>query len=112
VRAIRFLGSILATTLFIRSTSATSSTFGSLSSTSFEGLHRVHLLASNLYGYIEHTHEVSHVNGAIDALSIGPSACTSCFFVLVHVSFLFMRVVVHTCTYMSSNISHYSSGLN
>jgi hypothetical protein len=28
----------------------------------FEGLHCVHLAASNLYGYIEHTHETSHVN--------------------------------------------------
>jgi hypothetical protein len=39
----------------------------------FEGLQGVHLPASNLYGYIEHIHEVSHVNGAIDALSIGLS---------------------------------------
>jgi hypothetical protein len=40
----------------------------------FEGLHGVHLPASILYDYIEHTHEISHVNGATDALSISPSA--------------------------------------
>jgi hypothetical protein len=65
VRAIRFLGSILATARFIRS--------GSSSSTLFEGLHYVHLPASSTYDYIEHTQEMSLMNEASDALSIGPS---------------------------------------
>jgi hypothetical protein len=55
----------------------------------FEGLHGVHLHASTLYGYIEQTHEMSHVNGATNALSIGPSAGYTLFFVFVHVSLLF-----------------------
>jgi hypothetical protein len=94
-QAIRFLGSVLATARFIRSTSAASSTYGSSSSEPFEGLHCVHLPASNMYGYIKHTHEMSYVNGATDSLSISPSTGYFLFSVLVHVSFL--------CTaYMSS----------
>jgi hypothetical protein len=89
MRAIRFLGSVLATARFIRSTSAASSTSGSSWSAPFEGLHCVHLPALNLYGYIEQKHEMSRVNGATDALSIGPSAGYFLFSVLVHVPILF-----------------------
>jgi hypothetical protein len=60
------LESVLAIARFIRSSSS--------SSVPFEGLHCIHLPASSLYDYIEHTHEMSRVNGATDALSIGPSA--------------------------------------
>jgi hypothetical protein len=81
VWAIRFLGSVLATARFIRS--------GSSSLVPFEDLHCVHLPASSLYDYIEHTHEMSRVNGATDALSIGPSALYFLFSILVHVLFLF-----------------------
>jgi hypothetical protein len=69
VWAIMFLGRVLATARFICSTSVASSTFGS-SSTSFVVLHCVHLPVSNLYGYIEHTHEMFRVNGANDASSV------------------------------------------
>jgi hypothetical protein len=105
---IRFLGSVLATARFIRSTSVALSTLGSSSSASFEGLHCVHLSASNLYDYIEHTCEVSRVNGTTDALSIGPSAWYFQFFVLVHVSFLFTAYAsndkhmhIHVITYIT-----------
>jgi hypothetical protein len=67
VRAIRFLGSVLATAHFIRS--------GSSSSVPFKGLHCVHLPASSAYDYIEHTHEMSRVNGVINALSIRDVSC-------------------------------------
>jgi hypothetical protein len=75
------LGTVLATARFISS--------GSSSSAPFEGLHCVHLPASSSYDYIEHAHEMSRVNGAIDALSIGLSAGYFLFFILVHVLFLF-----------------------
>jgi hypothetical protein len=73
----------------------------------FEGLHGVHLPASNLYGYIEQTHEMSCVNGATDALSIDPSGtlCSS-YLCMFYCCLLLMRVVIHTYTYMSSHISH------
>jgi hypothetical protein len=106
---------VLVTARFISSTSAALSTSGSSSSTPFEGLHCVHLPASNLYIYIEHTHEMFRVNGASDVLSIGPSAGYFLFFLylcIFHFCLLFMRVVVHICIYMSSHISHCSSRLN
>jgi hypothetical protein len=80
----------------------------------FEGLYVVHLAASTLYGYIEQTHELSHVNGVTDALSIGPSAGTLCssYLCMFYCCLLFIRVVIHTCTYMSLHISYYFSGLN
>jgi hypothetical protein len=74
----------------------------------FEGLHCINLPALNLYGYIEHTHEMSRVNGAIDALNIGPSAVYFPFFVFVHVLLLFTAYAssdthmhIHVITYMT-----------
>jgi hypothetical protein len=107
VRAIRFLGTVLATARFIRSSSS--------SSASFEGLHCVHLPASISYDYIEHTHEMSRMNGATDVLSIGPSRGYFLFSIYVHVSFLFTAYAnsgTCICTYMSLYISHCYSGLN
>jgi hypothetical protein len=98
VRAIRFLGSVLATTRFIRS--------GSSSSASFEGLHCVHLPASSAYDYIKHTHEMSRVNGVIDALSIGPSAWYFLFSILVHVSFL-LTAYATSGTHMHIHVTTY-----
>jgi hypothetical protein len=49
----------------------------------------VHLPASGAYDYIEHTHEMSRMNGVIDVLSIGPSTRYFLFSILVYVSFLF-----------------------
>jgi hypothetical protein len=49
--------------------------------------------ASTAYDYIEHTHEMSRVNGAIDALSIGPSAGYTLFLVFVHILLLFTAYV-------------------
>jgi hypothetical protein len=45
---------------------------GSSSLVPFEGLHYILMSASILYDYIEHTHEMSRVNGATDALSSVP----------------------------------------
>jgi hypothetical protein len=52
-----------------------------------------HLPASTAYDYIEHTHEMSRVNGATNALSIGPSAGYIMFLVIVQVSLLFTTYV-------------------
>jgi hypothetical protein len=49
-----------------------------------------------MYDYIEHTHEMSRVNGATDTLSIGPSAGYNLLFVFVHILLLFT-------VYVSSN---------
>jgi hypothetical protein len=46
-----------------------------------------------LRDYIEHTHEMSRVNGAADALSIGSSAGYILFLVIVHVLLLFTAYV-------------------
>jgi hypothetical protein len=80
----------------------------SSSSAPFEGLHCVHLPASTAYNYIEHTHEMSRVNGATDALSIGPSAGYIVFLVIVHVLLLFTAYVssdthmhIHVVTYIT-----------
>jgi hypothetical protein len=74
----------------------------------FEGLHSVHLPAPTSYGYIEQTHEMSRVNGATDALSIGPSAEYTLFFVFVHISLLFTAYAssythmhMHVITYIA-----------
>jgi hypothetical protein len=63
--------------------------------------------ASSAYDYIEHTHEMSRVNGSTDALSIGPSAGYFLFSILVHVSFLFTTYAtsgthmhIHVVTYI------------
>jgi hypothetical protein len=47
------------------------------------------VLALTAYDYIEHTHEMSRVNGDTDALSIGPSAWYILILVIVHVLLLF-----------------------
>jgi hypothetical protein len=75
---------------------------------SFEGQHCVHLPASTAYDYIEHTHEMSRVNGATNALSIGPSAGYNRFFVFLHILLLFTAYVssdthmhIHVVTYVT-----------
>jgi hypothetical protein len=74
----------------------------------FKGLYGVHLPTSTLYGYIEHTPKMSRVNGAIDALSIGPSTGYILFFVFVHVLLLFTTYAssythmhIHVITYIT-----------
>jgi hypothetical protein len=69
---------------------------GLSSTASFEGLQYVHLPASIAYDYIEHTHEMSRMNGATNAVSIGPSAWYILFLVIVHVLLLF-TVYVSSC---------------
>jgi hypothetical protein len=49
---------------------------------------------------------MSHVNGATDALSIGPSAGYFLFFVLVHVSFLFTAYAISS-THMHIHVIEY-----
>jgi hypothetical protein len=68
----------------------------------------VHLPASTAYDYIEHTHEMSRVNGAIDALSISPSAGYILFLVIMDVLLLFTAYVssdthmlIHVVTYIN-----------
>jgi hypothetical protein len=94
-----------------------------LLSTSFEGLYCVHLPASTVYYYIEHTHEMSRVNGTTDDLSIGPSAEYTLFLVILHVLLLFTAYAsshahmhIHVVTYItlvfwtrSSHTSHWRS---
>jgi hypothetical protein len=73
----------------------------------FEGLHCVHLAASTTYDYIEHTHEMSCVNGAIDALSIGPSSGYTLFLIFVHILLLFtVYVSSDTYTHICCHIHH------
>jgi hypothetical protein len=59
----------------------------------FERLYFVHLPVSAAYDYIEHTHEMSRVNGATDAFSIGLSAGYTPFFGFVHVLLLFTAYI-------------------
>jgi hypothetical protein len=80
----------------------------SSSPTPFEGLYCVHLHASTAYDYIKYTHEMSRVNGATDALSIGPFAGFKLFFVFVHILLLFTAYVssdthvhIHVITYIT-----------
>jgi hypothetical protein len=75
VRAIRFLGEHTRD-CSLRSLDQHWSSFSL--SVPFKGLHCVHLPASTTYDYIEHTHKMSRVNGATDALSIGPPQGTLC----------------------------------
>jgi hypothetical protein len=65
----------------------------------FEGLRGVHLSASTVYDYIEHTHEMSHVNRVTDVLSIGPSAGYFLFYIHVHVSLHYLHI--HIITYIT-----------
>jgi hypothetical protein len=74
----------------------------------FEGLHCVHLPASTVYDYNEHTHEMSRVNGSTDVLSIGPFAGYTLIFVSVHVLLLFTAYMnsdthmhIHVVTYIT-----------
>jgi hypothetical protein len=71
-------------------------------------LHCVHLPASNLYVYIEHTHEMSRVNGVTDILIIGTSAGYFLFSVFVNVLLLCtaytssdIHIHIHVITYIT-----------
>jgi hypothetical protein len=79
---------------------------GSSSSAPFEGLHCVHLPASSLYNYIEHTHEMSRMNGATYVLSIDPSTGYFLFSILMHVLFLF-TAYINSGTHMLINVVTY-----
>jgi hypothetical protein len=87
-------GSVIATARLIRSTSAD------------RGLHCVHLPASTAYDYIEYTHDISRVNGATNALSIGPSAGYTLFSVFVYILLLF-TTYVSSDTHMHINVVAY-----
>jgi hypothetical protein len=74
----------------------------------FEGMLGVHLPTSTVYDYIEHTHEMSRVNGVTGVFSIGPSAGYFLFFILVHVLFPFTAYAssdtnmhIHVITYIT-----------
>jgi hypothetical protein len=69
------------------------------------GLHCVHLPATTVYNYIEHTHEMSRLNGATDALSIGLSEEYNLFFVFMHILLLF-TVYVSSNTYVHITCRH------
>jgi hypothetical protein len=51
------------------------------------------------YDYIEHTHEMSHVNRATNALSIGPSVGYTLFLA-------FMYILLLITTYVMSSDTH------
>jgi hypothetical protein len=72
----------------------------------FVGLHCVHLPTSTAYDYIEHTHEISHMNGATDVLSISSSAGYNLFFIFVHILLLF-TVYVSSDTHMHIHVVTY-----
>jgi hypothetical protein len=66
-----------------------------------------HLPALTMYDYIEHTHEMSRVNGATDALRIGPSAGYSLSLVFVHILLLF-TAYVSSDTHMHIHVIAYN----
>jgi hypothetical protein len=60
------------------------------------------------HDYIEHTHEMSRVTGATNALSIGPSVGYNLFFTFVHILLLITAYVnsdthmhIHAVTYIT-----------
>jgi hypothetical protein len=57
--------------------------------------------ASTAYDYIKHTHEMSRMNGATNALSIGHPAWYILFLVIVHV------LLMHSHTHMHIHIVSY-----
>jgi hypothetical protein len=66
------------------------------------------MFASIAYDYMKHTHEMSRVVGATDALSIGPSAWYTLIFVSMHVLLLFTpyvssdtHIYIHVVTYIT-----------
>jgi hypothetical protein len=74
----------------------------------FRPIHPPSRRLSTAYDYIEHTHEMSRVNGATNDLSIGPSAGYILFLVTVHVLVLFTSYVssdthmhIHVVTYIA-----------
>jgi hypothetical protein len=74
----------------------------------FEGLYCVHLPASTAYDYIEYIHEMSRVNEATDALSMGPSTEYTLFLVIMHILLLFtaytsshIHMHIHVVTYIT-----------
>jgi hypothetical protein len=104
VWTIRFLGIILATARFVRSTSTDQfprRRRHSMDCTAYIYLRRLRTTISNT------THEMSRVNGATDTLSIGPSAGYTLFLVFVHILLLFIAFVssnthmhIHIITYI------------
>jgi hypothetical protein len=106
VWAIKFLGSVLATARFVRSTSIDQvprRRRHSRDCTAYICLRRLRTTTSNT-----HTHEMSRVNGATDALSIGPSAGYTPFLVFVHILLLCTTYVssdthmhIHVVTYIT-----------
>jgi hypothetical protein len=96
VRAIRFLESVLATARFVRSSSTDQVSRRQRCSrdcTAYICLRRLRTTISNIHM------TMSRVNGATDTLSIGPSAGYNLFFVFVHILLLF-TVYVSSDTHM------------
>ena len=96
VWAIRFLGSVLATARFVRSTNVD------------QVPRRRRRSASTAYDYVERIHEMSRVNRATGALNIGSSAGYTLFFIFMHILLLFTTYVssdthihIHVITYIT-----------
>jgi hypothetical protein len=111
VRAIRFLGSVLATARFVCSTSV-DPVLGrrrrSRDRTVYTCLHRLCTTTSNI-----HTRCLVWMEPLMPWASVPPQG-TFCYLYLCmfYYCLLLMRVVIHICTCMSSHTSHWFSGLN
>jgi hypothetical protein len=76
--------------------------------TAYIFLHRLRTATSN-----KHTRCLVWMESLMPWASVPPQ-CTLCslYLYMFRCCLLLMQVVIHTCTYMSSHISHYFSGLN
>jgi hypothetical protein len=106
VRAINFFGSVLATARFVRSTNANSVLHRRCRSrdcTAYTCLHRLCTTTSNI-----HTICLVWMEPLMPWASIPPQGtfCSS-YLCMFYCCLLLMRVVIDTCTYMSSHTSHW-----
>jgi hypothetical protein len=106
VRAIRFLGSVLATTRSVRSTNADPVPHRrrrSRGCTAYICLHRLRTTTSNI-----HTRCLVWMESLMPWASVPPQGTLwSSYLCMFYCYLLFMWVVIHTCIYMSSHTSQW-----
>jgi hypothetical protein len=111
VRAIRFLGSVLATARFIRSSSADQVPCRwcrSRDCTTYISLRRLCTTTSNI-----HTRCLMWMEPLMPWASVPPQGTIcSLYLCIFYCCLLLMWVVINICTYMSSHTSLWFSGLN
>jgi hypothetical protein len=111
VRAIWFLGSVLATAHFVRSTNADQvprRRCHSRDCTAYFCLHRLRTTTSNI-----HTRCLMWMEPLMPWASVSPQGTIcSLYLCIFYCCLLLMWVVIHICTYMSSHTSLWFSGLN